>query len=110
MDKNCKKCGADIADGMKFCIKCGTPVSPETDKAKFCMHCGAAIPAGAKFCIRCGSTAGTTGVAAPPIAAPAGGNPQAAPPAAAAPVEIRRNPGRRIGYSPVTAAARSSEM
>ena len=52
------------------------------------MHCGAAIPAGAKFCIRCGSTAGTTGVAAPPIAAPAGGNPQAAPPAAAAPVEI----------------------
>lgn len=31
----CTKCGAEIAEGSKFCIRCGTPVDNAAAKAKF---------------------------------------------------------------------------
>ena len=35
----CSNCGAEVADGMKFCGDCGAPVPQE----KTCISCGAKI-------------------------------------------------------------------
>ena len=47
----CSNCGAEIADGMKFCGDCGTPVPQE----KKCISCGATIALKMKFCPECGA-------------------------------------------------------
>ena len=47
----CKKCGAEVPAGMKFCGECGTAI-PQIIK---CACCGADIEAGMKFCGNCGA-------------------------------------------------------
>ena len=47
----CKKCGAEVPAGMKFCGECGTAI-PQIIK---CASCGADIEAGMKFCGNCGA-------------------------------------------------------
>ena len=48
----CKKCGAELADGVLFCRECGMKVEP---MKKFCHECGAELPDGVKFCPNCGA-------------------------------------------------------
>lgn len=50
----CKKCGAELMDGAKFCMKCGTKVEQEI----LCPQCGTKLPADAAFCFSCGNAMG----------------------------------------------------
>jgi class 3 adenylate cyclase/tetratricopeptide (TPR) repeat protein len=45
----CPHCKADTPDGAKFCIECGTPLTPR------CPQCGADTLPRAKFCAECGT-------------------------------------------------------
>ena len=47
----CSNCGAEVADGMKFCFDCGTPI-PQVKK---CVSCGAELSLKMKFCPECGA-------------------------------------------------------
>ncbi|MCL2079872.1 MAG: zinc ribbon domain-containing protein [Oscillospiraceae bacterium] len=51
----CTNCNAEIADGKKFCVKCGTPAPPPEPVAIFCVKCDAQIAEGKKFCTKCGT-------------------------------------------------------
>lgn len=46
----CNNCGAEVAEGMKFCCDCGSPLPQE----KKCVSCGATIALKMKFCPECG--------------------------------------------------------
>lgn len=48
--KQCPNCGAQIADGSKFCTECGKPIP----QGHFCPHCGASVYEGDNFCQSCG--------------------------------------------------------
>ena len=59
----CPKCGNDVREGQKFCMKCGTPlnVQPQQSAAKssteassVCPKCGNPTKPGQKFCMKCG--------------------------------------------------------
>ncbi|RSX50996.1 Non-specific serine/threonine protein kinase [Bifidobacterium goeldii] len=57
----CVQCGAPIADGDHFCMKCGAPAptapaapSPAASVTT-CPACGNAVTAGMKFCQHCGT-------------------------------------------------------
>jgi len=54
----CPNCGADVAQGKKFCTKCATPL--------LCKECGSELSLGKKFCADCGTP--VQGVAAPTVA------------------------------------------
>jgi class 3 adenylate cyclase/tetratricopeptide (TPR) repeat protein len=45
----CPRCDADTPDGARFCIECGTPLTPR------CPQCGADTLPRAKFCGACGT-------------------------------------------------------
>ena len=47
----CNNCGAEVAEGMKFCCDCGSPLPQE----KKCINCGATIALKMKFCPECGA-------------------------------------------------------
>lgn len=47
----CPKCGAELDNGAKFCMECGTSV-PQNKK---CIKCGIELPFKAKFCFGCGA-------------------------------------------------------
>ncbi len=47
----CNNCGAEVAEGMKFCCDCGSPLPQE----KKCVSCGATIALRIKFCPECGA-------------------------------------------------------
>ena len=47
----CPNCGEEIAEGMKFCGMCGTPVA----LTKKCISCGTEMPVRMKFCPECGT-------------------------------------------------------
>ena len=47
----CVSCGAQIAQGAKFCPECGA----KQNVSAFCVSCGHEIPAGTKFCPECGA-------------------------------------------------------
>lgn len=47
----CKNCGAELAENVKFCPKCGTKNEPK----HFCSSCGAEIQLNVKFCPKCGA-------------------------------------------------------
>lgn len=59
----CSKCGNEIQDGQKFCMKCGNPVSAANNKTasstieapKVCSKCGNPLNPGQKFCMKCGT-------------------------------------------------------
>src|SRR6266576_4037657 len=52
----CPSCKADIPEGSKFCLECGTAL------LGCCPSCGNANPASAKFCLECGHKLPATGV------------------------------------------------
>jgi len=54
----CPRCQQDNPPHARFCLACGTRLTP------VCGACGAEVPAGARFCIRCGQPVA-------PLAAPA---------------------------------------
>lgn len=47
----CSNCGAELDEGAKFCMECGTPV-PQVKK---CIQCGMELPLKARFCFGCGA-------------------------------------------------------
>ena len=59
----CSKCGNELRDGQKFCMKCGTPVSAPTQsvvklqpkETAVCAKCGNPLSPGQKFCMKCGT-------------------------------------------------------
>ncbi|MDP6357186.1 MAG: zinc-ribbon domain-containing protein, partial [Planctomycetota bacterium] len=63
---SCAQCNAELDDGAKFCIKCGTAVSTEVA----CPSCSTVNEAGAKFCTNCGQVLG--GAVAPTVAGQSG--------------------------------------
>lgn len=48
----CTKCGSEIPEGMKFCGECGTPI---VKQPRVCPNCGSQVADGMKFCGRCGN-------------------------------------------------------
>lgn len=51
----CSKCGEQIPNNAKFCLKCGAKVEVETnDNTLKCPKCGAIVAKG-KFCLECGA-------------------------------------------------------
>src|SRR5258705_12847201 len=52
----CPNCKADIPEGSKFCLECGTAL------LGCCPSCGNANPASAKFCLECGHKLPAVGV------------------------------------------------
>ena len=65
---NCRRCGADVRDGAKFCTQCGASLLHAP--AMRCPSCGTEHTADEKFCAECGT--------ALPTAAPAAGPPATA--------------------------------
>jgi uncharacterized membrane protein/ribosomal protein L40E len=60
----CPKCGAENAEGNKYCQKCGATVSVEAPKPTgVCAKCGTKNAEGTKYCQSCGSMLGTSKVA-----------------------------------------------
>ena len=62
--KTCPRCGASVADGLKFCRECGAKIdaAPATAPApapapayKICPGCGAQLSPDKKFCSKCGT-------------------------------------------------------
>lgn len=59
----CRKCGAEIVAGAKFCNKCGQSVNqpkPQNSNLKYrnlikCSSCGALVAKNAKACPKCGA-------------------------------------------------------
>lgn len=58
----CPKCGKELADGTKFCSKCGEKLAapapaPEkkAEETVTCPKCGKQVKAGVKFCMSCGA-------------------------------------------------------
>lgn len=56
-NKVCVNCGNVVADGVNFCMVCGTPVQQvqPQNEAVICPACNASCPADADFCISCGN-------------------------------------------------------
>src|SRR5437667_4493647 len=46
----CPSCGFDNREGMKFCVQCGTPLTP------CCPRCGFENPPGSAFCGQCATS------------------------------------------------------
>ena len=59
----CSKCGSDLKEGQKFCMKCGTPATANSSvavkrqpiEAAVCANCGNPLKPGQKFCMKCGT-------------------------------------------------------
>ena len=54
----CSKCGNEVAEGKKFCGKCGNPMgaaAPASAGGVICSKCGAPVTSGKKFCGKCGT-------------------------------------------------------
>lgn len=49
----CKKCGAELEDGVLFCRECGNKVVD--NEVRICTECGAAVAGDAIFCPECGN-------------------------------------------------------
>ena len=68
----CKKCGAQLQEGKKFCADCGAPVEiPAPAAATYCRKCGAQLQDGKKFCAECGAPVNAQEPLAAPASAPA---------------------------------------
>ena len=61
----CKFCGAQLAEGDRFCKKCGAATPSAAPPKQFCAVCGAELPQGAKFCKKCGASADSAAPAQP---------------------------------------------
>ncbi len=76
----CPKCGANIADDSKFCVRCGSKIEKVAENV--CPGCGTVLKPGTKFCTKCGMKQGD-GAAPQPAPQAAAPKPQPAPQAAA---------------------------
>ena len=55
----CSKCGSELKEGQKFCMKCGTPATANSPvavkrqpiEAAVCANCGNPLKPGQKFCM-----------------------------------------------------------
>ncbi len=56
----CPRCGAQVAEGNKFCGDCGSPLPWQ------CKACGSENPAGKRFCSECGAAMGSAAAAVQP--------------------------------------------
>jgi pSer/pThr/pTyr-binding forkhead associated (FHA) protein len=56
----CPRCGRENDPSFAYCIDCGQPLAPESDRT--CSRCGAKLPGSFRFCGNCGQPAD----AAPP--------------------------------------------
>ena len=63
----CLKCGNEMKEGQKFCMKCGAPASvnpqaqtasKQMDAPAVCSKCGNPLIPGKKFCMKCGTPVG----------------------------------------------------
>jgi ribosomal protein L40E len=58
---HCRKCGAPLSSGVKFCKTCGAgllapvPSLPLMKPAAFCRKCGSPLTLNVKFCRKCGA-------------------------------------------------------
>ncbi|MBQ6851766.1 MAG: Ig-like domain-containing protein [Oscillospiraceae bacterium] len=53
---NCSACGAEVAEGQKYCAACGKEISvPEVQEPCVCGHCGAQLQETDQFCTHCGN-------------------------------------------------------
>lgn len=55
----CRKCGAELGEGAKFCTNCGASLAKfvkESEEAvtAYCRNCGAKLPEDADYCPNCG--------------------------------------------------------
>lgn len=62
----CTKCGSELKEGQKFCMKCGTrvnaaiqPTSVKQQVGQNCVKCGNPLKPGQKFCMKCGTAVGS---------------------------------------------------
>ena len=54
--KKCPNCGAENAQGVKFCNNCGAPMTaPAPAPTGICPGCGKQNEPGTKFCSECGT-------------------------------------------------------
>ena len=53
----CPKCGKELADGTRFCIKCGTKIEsqPVSEEMIKCPKCEKLAAKGTRFCVVCGT-------------------------------------------------------
>ncbi len=51
----CPECGAEYAEGIKFCSACGTRLPEPAPAKRFCTGCGAEVAEGMRFCSNCGT-------------------------------------------------------
>ncbi|HLX59216.1 MAG TPA: zinc ribbon domain-containing protein [Ktedonobacteraceae bacterium] len=51
----CSNCQAANEPGDKFCMQCGSPLTPKVEEKAHCANCGAEMKAGAAFCTKCGT-------------------------------------------------------
>ena len=67
MALKCSKCGNEMKEGQKFCMKCGAPASAnpqaqtdskQMDAPAVCSKCGNPLIPGKKFCMKCGTPVG----------------------------------------------------
>ena len=70
MANYCKRCGALLEEGARFCPSCGAKL--DSPQKTFCPSCGAELAPGAKFCKRCGARVAEEGPAPIVIDAPPG--------------------------------------
>lgn len=56
MERQCRKCGANMLPDSIFCSKCGE----KNSMALSCLHCSAELVEGAVFCSKCGKRQTTT--------------------------------------------------
>ena len=49
----CKKCGAELEEGVLYCRECGTKVT--NGEIRICTECGATVAGDAIFCPECGT-------------------------------------------------------
>ena len=68
----CPKCGAELKEGQKFCMKCGTrvdvnpqPAAKQADASEVCPNCGSPVKPSQKFCVKCGTPLATAPKAQP---------------------------------------------
>ncbi len=50
----CPACGHACRPGDRFCVSCGSALTPATPVGTVCPACGADVRAGDRFCARCG--------------------------------------------------------
>lgn len=68
MNLHCKRCGAALVEGDRYCTQCGAPRSEQAAPVaagRFCTSCGATLATTTKFCTKCGASADLAAINSP---------------------------------------------